>query len=266
MTWTAYQVTLRLITPLHCGLRKVGNVQQTRPYLSGRNLWGALTARLTRDLPGSSYAGVGNELDEVLGFSYFYPTTDPTAITLWPWDSAQFAGTFLGSYATTALQDGHKAEEGSLHEVEFIAPSTRIGQQVYLLGYIFEKNPRYNWQTTLNRLQLGGERGYGWGKVVLERGPIKTESCFGAYAFISDRERPGLQVIRENTRLLAHTRTTQALPPRGALEPLVGLETDPAEGHFGGRTSVVEVGWLPGGRASFGEKFTIEAKGVWQQV
>ena len=46
MTWTVYRVTWRLLAPMHIGWRKLGNMQQTRPYVTGRNLWGAFTARL----------------------------------------------------------------------------------------------------------------------------------------------------------------------------------------------------------------------------
>ena len=49
MTWTAYRVVFKLRSPMHIGCGKVGNVQRTRPYVIGRNFWGALTMRLTRD-------------------------------------------------------------------------------------------------------------------------------------------------------------------------------------------------------------------------
>ena len=45
MAWRAYKIVLRLRSPLHIGRGKVGNLQRTRPYVAGRNLWGALTAR-----------------------------------------------------------------------------------------------------------------------------------------------------------------------------------------------------------------------------
>jgi hypothetical protein len=44
-----YHLVLRLRSPLHIGWNKTGNVQRTRSYVTGRNLWGALTMRLTRD-------------------------------------------------------------------------------------------------------------------------------------------------------------------------------------------------------------------------
>jgi hypothetical protein len=49
MNWIGYRVVFRLRSPLHIGWRKAGNVQVTRPYLTGRSFWGALTERLVRD-------------------------------------------------------------------------------------------------------------------------------------------------------------------------------------------------------------------------
>ena len=49
MRWTTFSVIFRLRTPMHIGLCKVGNLQQTRSYIPGKTLWGALTEWLTRD-------------------------------------------------------------------------------------------------------------------------------------------------------------------------------------------------------------------------
>jgi hypothetical protein len=55
MAWQVYRLIFRLDTPLHVGQRGWGMIQRTRPYLMGKNLWAATTARLTRVLqkPGS---------------------------------------------------------------------------------------------------------------------------------------------------------------------------------------------------------------------
>src|SRR5712692_8407277 len=101
MTWVTYQVTFRLLSPMHIGWRKLGNLQQTRPYVTGRSLWGALTARITRELGSSDYEKIGKQADQQLAFTYFYPSTskDPDAIRLWPWGDNwdKFAWSFLGS-------------------------------------------------------------------------------------------------------------------------------------------------------------------------
>jgi hypothetical protein len=85
MTWTAYHVTLRLLAPMHIGWRKLGNLQQTRPYVTGRNLWGALTARLTRELGSNKYEFVGKQVDDCMRFTYFYPSVSKDNVEPWPW-------------------------------------------------------------------------------------------------------------------------------------------------------------------------------------
>src|SRR5690348_1055610 len=109
MSWEVYPVAFRLHSPVHIGWRKVGNLQQTRPYLIGRTLWGALTARLTREQGGTKYDDVGRAVDKLLTFTYFYPSTEPhpEKVTLWPWARQwdEFAWTFLNSYASTALDN-----------------------------------------------------------------------------------------------------------------------------------------------------------------
>ncbi len=159
MTWTAYRITWRLLAPMHMGWRKLGNLQQTRPYVTGRSLWGAFTAMLTRELGHNDYGRVGAQVDKDLAFTYFYPSVDTEAVTIWPWPqleneyfSEEFAWLFLGSYASTALENGRSAEERSLHETEFIAPYTRNGQPVYLIGYIFEREGcQLDWQNILDK-------------------------------------------------------------------------------------------------------------------
>jgi hypothetical protein len=269
MTWTAYQVTFRLLSPLHIGWRKLGNLQQTRPYITGRNLWGAFTARLTRELGGKDYEEVGKLVDQQLAFTYFYPSTQPDSVLLWPWPDQwdEFAWTFLGSYASTALENARNAEAGSLHETEYIAPYTCAGQQVYLIGYIFEKDScQLKWQSVVNRLQLGGERGYGWGRVQLQGDfcqPVNNGLCFG-YDLLSHDDRPRLKASGE-LRLLAHTRAdTDGTGNRGvAIEPLVGRETIGSTG-FGKKLSHAQICWVPGGKVTENETFQIQPKGIWE--
>jgi hypothetical protein len=286
MIWTAYQVSFRLLSPMHIGWRKSGNLQQTRPYLTGRNLWGALTAGLTREAGGSDYVGVGQQVDDQLAFTYFYPYALPEEDSIWSWpdqwdnfawpwsDQDTFAWTFLGSYASTALANGRNAEAGSLHETEFIAPRTREGKQVYLVGYIFEtvglqndqRNPLSKWQSVLERIQLGGERGYGWGRVYLQGRceQINNGKCFG-YELLPNDVRPQLKAS-DNTHLLAHTNaeTDRGSNREVTIEPLVGRET---KGYtsFGKYLSQAAICWVPGGKVTQGEVFQIQPKGIWEQ-
>lgn len=274
MTWTAYQVSFRLLAPLHIGWRKLGNLQQTRPYMTGRNLWGSLTARLTREQGSNDYKGIGGKVDKQLAFTYFYPSTerDANAVTLWPWADEwdKFAWTFLGSYASTALKNGRSAEAGSLHETEFIAPHTRDNEpkQVYLVGYIFKKDSCNldDRRDVLNKLQFGGERGYGWGRVQLEGHPVAcraVDTCFG-YKLSCENEYPMI-TVPQGGKLLAHTVASNDTPIVGTIEPFLGRETrkDNNKG-FGGSFSEPMPCWVPGSEVSKEQTFQIGEKGIWR--
>jgi hypothetical protein len=235
MVWTAYQVTFRLLSPMHIGWRRVGNLQQTRPYVTGRNLWGALTERLVCENGRSNYTETGKQVDEQLAFSYFYPSAACDTVTLWPWGDTwdEFAWAFLDSYASTALEQeqGRSAAEGSLHETEYIAPYTRAlsarsiaaGTPVYLVGYIFVSGGcQLGWRAALDRLQIGGERGYGWGRLSLKScQEVQNRSFFGLYELDCMGDRPLLTATGGSTGaddppLLAHVDTEGQAAPTGS--------------------------------------------------
>jgi len=278
MTWTAYKIVFRLLSPMHIGWIKQGNVQRTRPYVTGKALWGALTARLTRDFPnlGGDYNSVGQRVRDELAFSYFYPAVSEN-VDLWPWgDTAdEFAWRYLGSYASTALDySNNTAQEGSLHETEFIAPFTRQGQPVYLVGYLFERQDcTLPWREVLSRLQLGGERTYGWGRVHCQNGSTEVlagEPLFGLYAIQLDRKRPVLQATRE-APLLAHALAAEFQGRRpvpgvsGPIEPMLGRETTNPQ-RFGGDLPPARICWQPGGTLTAGAKIIIGEYGIWEGI
>ncbi len=268
MAWTMYRVTLRLLSPLHVGHFKQGNVQRTRPYVTGRALCGALTARLTRDNPnlGSNYQNVGEQVNQQLAFSYFFPSTEKDKVTLFPWDDPdQFTCLYLNTYASTALDyTRNTALEGSLHETEYIAPVTREGEPVYLVGFLFEKSGcSLNWRDALNRLQLGGERTYGWGRVRLAGKPEQPPSFWPGWQVNLDGTRPTLQASNGTSpRAYAHVQV-DGVTARGPLEPLVGRETKNANQH-GETLSSAVICWAPGSQIQHQSTLQIDSFGLWK--
>lgn len=268
MSWTAYQVVFRLLTPMHMGAAKLGNLQTTRLYIHGKALWGGLTERLTRDAPnlGGDYAAVGRRVNEELAFSYFFPSTSDQ-VELWPWDDPdQFAWRFLGSYASTALNyNQNSAQEGSLHETEYIAPTTRDGRSVNLVGYVFaKKDCALPWTTAAGRLQVGGERTYGWGRLELTAAQTTTTAFFDSIAMTLDGARPCLHPGKD-AAMLAHALATgdRAVAAHGSLAPLVGRETRSAGGH-GRYVSAAKICWEPGSKTDSAEPVIIGSHGIWE--
>ena len=291
MVWNAYLLVFSLLAPLHVGWRKVSNLQQTRSYLTGKNLWGSLTARLARDVSayGGDYIKAGEDVNKYLKFSYFYPIKNsPDSLKqmdfweneiIWPWEQSNnyntFSWHFLNSYAGTALSGNRSAEEGSLHETEFISPVTRENEQVFLVGYVFERvdcPEKLQWKGLLNKLQFGGERSYGWGRVKLyDEEPEKLTqngtqcNCF-AYTVCLDNEIGPIVNLNQNNSLLAHTLIDKTeYKCIGSVEPLVGRHTARAE-FFGGKTGSHNICWVPGSKVIAGEQFIIKDYGIWQCI
>ncbi len=266
MMWKMYKARLRLLSPIHVGWAKQGNLQRTRPYVTGKVIWGALTARLTRDHPSlGDYQQVGEKVKAQLAFSYFYPAVGKE-VNCWPWgvQADVFAWRYLNSYASTALNyDHNRAEEGSLHETEYIAPRTRDGEMVYLLGYIFEQEGcKLPWRKALDRLQLGGERGYGWGRVRSEGEPQVTDEFFPGWQVDLKAEQPHLKAANGKAVFYAHVQANN-VAGSGAIEPLLGRETS-QNGQHGEQISKAEICWTPGSQLSQQVHLKIGHFGIWE--
>ena len=236
MGWQKYTLCFRLLSPMHIGWRKVGNLMQTRGYVPGKVLWAALTARLTRDsgngANASCYIQTGEAVRKAFKFAYLYPALpeDPAKevksnddlVPCYPWIDRLFDYRFLDSYAGTTLNyDLQTAAEGELREVEFIRPVARalFGEEtprpVYLAGCLYLRDEvdesLSGWREALCRLQLGGERGYGWGRVSLE--------------YLANQGVPEepIQKVEKGKYALAHVKaggTKMAI--HGHVEPLTG--------------------------------------------
>jgi hypothetical protein len=238
MTWQCYTLAFRLLSPLHIGYRKVSNLQQTRGYVPGKVLWAALTSRLTRETiagpKGDDYKKMGEKVNDHFRFTYLYPALGLAAPSCYPWDD-DFAYRFLSSYASTALNyDQQAADQGSLHEVEFIRPYARPlngeeAPQVYLSGNLYVKEAANSddklkyWQEAFNHIQLGGERGYGWGRVQLYPDSLKL---------IEDGLDEPKVKYKADENILAHALAVDEKGRKvvtdvtGPVEPLVGWERD----------------------------------------
>ncbi len=277
MAWTHYRLCFRLLAPLHVGYRKTGNLMQTRPYVPGKNLWAALTETLVRRAgrghDAGAYQAVGEILKQNFRFGYLWPahgtrrsddTWQPPTVPHFPWDEADPAYwdyLYLDGTAHTALDTAARAAaEGTLHEVEFIAPYTRKGQPVYLVGDLWVREDAQGsivqalpaapeWKAAMQRLSIGGERGYGWGRM----------SLCSEIREVSD----GLSdvSIEVEERIPAHAIAVGdgSVPAlAGAIEPLVGWEI--RNGRYEVHHSAIA--YVPGSSVETRTKFKVTPYGV----
>lgn len=273
MSWQKYDLVFQLLTPLHIGWRKTSNLQQTRGYVTGKVFWAALTARLTREAgqgaSGKAYQTIGQQIQNNFRFTYLYPAVAkdkdkpvkrPNEVCCrYPWEAA-FDYLFLSSHASAALDyDSQSAADGLLHETEFVAPHTRTGHPVYLTGTLYTKThlppPLDKWQAVLNKLQFGGERGYGWGRVRLVN-KLEKEAV--------DGDPTGMPT--ENGRITAHLIAQKSTNITGPIEPLIGWERNNDKNRTANwqLSQQANICYAPGAVVVSKQTFTIAANGLWQ--
>jgi hypothetical protein len=268
MAWQHYHLCFRLLSPLHVGYRKVGNLMQTRPYVPGKNLWAALTARLTRDFDdgadGQRYLDIGETVKKSFRFGYLWPSLDGKS-PYFPWEHDDFDYLLLDSYAGTALDyDRAAALEGSLRETEFIAPVARDERPVFLSGDLWMQEDSLpadlaGWKQAMQHVQLGGERGYGWGRMTL----------------VTDLAQPGepaepIFLLQAGQPITAHvlavgTNRAKAVPHvEGPVEPLVGWERDNITSGRTWRLSDAVIAYAPGATARQELRVRVGPFGIWE--
>ena len=292
MAWTHYKLKFRLLSPMHIGYRKVGNLMQTRKYVPGKNVWAALTARLTRDYhdgsKGDEYKKIGKKLIGQFRFGYLWPSLDGIEPYFF-WDHEEdhedFDYLLLDSYASAALDySAYSTEEGSLHETEFVAPVARNGYPVFLLGDLWKKDDEIegkiddeSWQRSMENLQLGGERTYGWGRVAIcSEGWSGNSSRQGITALGHRWQEEGEEIVfivDKGKRITAHALAARTesqsnafggVPTKdvsGSIEPMVGREWSDSAGK---EVSYGGVYFLPGSKTTKEEaRFIIDCFGRW---
>lgn len=278
MTWQMFLVTYELHSPLHIGYHKIGNLQRTRYYVPARNVWGAVTEALTRrgfytrDASEGDYGKIGDWVKRHCAFGYWFvregdeslePHYGEDGLRYGNLTAREFERLYLDAHVTTALDAATtSAQDGSLHEVEFIAPHTREGARTQIGGWIFLDDAAravLRWDEWLSDLQIGGERRYGFGR--LRNGKLTPAHKDG---WQLDGARPRAQ-IEANTSLLAHT-LTQNVDARGHIEPLIGRETRTDSRRFGMTLTRAQICWAPGTIVQHRATFEVSELGTWKRV
>lgn len=272
MPWTHYRLCFQLLSPLHVGERKVGNLMETRPYVPGRTLRGALVARLTQDAYPSpqpqDYIRIRDQVKKYFRLGYLWPSLDGQS-PYFPWEHEEEWDYMLkGSHIGTPLDPARgSAEMGGLHEIEFIAPFTRDGRPVYFIGDLWVKDgadAQFDWRDAMKRLRLGGERTYGWGRVRLLADLNQGTQGKGTTVFGQRwREQDGEVILTVQGRLTAHAiadaKTRSRI--RGWIEPFLGRETQ-GEAGFGGHLPPPRICWRPGSEVNGAIEMKVDLDGI----
>ena len=246
MSWKLYRLIYSPEGPVHIGYHKLGFIQRTRYYIPARNIWGAITSNLTKAIHQApnrdDYSNMGNEVSENVLISYFYPTfnedgSNPiiprytcTGIRYGSFSEDQFERIFIRSFVQTAIEPlSMTAEDGSLHETEFIMPNVKYHREarpIYYVGYILIKD---EWRKkdecldVLDEISVGGERRYGFGRLkCIEKSIPEENKLFSCKLEYKDSD--PLLIIPKGEPIPAHLVADPELKIQGDLEPLVGWD------------------------------------------
>ena len=300
MSWIEYRLRLRLEGPLHAGMHKVGNLQRTRRYVPAQTITGAAIARLAGRFnitADSGYADLRSILARQIMFGTFFPAIGDGPALL-PWYRlhnvfcyfkhaeaaallaqdekestsgpevcvpAEFERQLIGSWTSTALRSGAKsAEDGSIHEVEYLAARASDGGRVHLVGSIFVREdqldapgsltldcesddvrirgsqsarPYLLFGELLDGMQIGGERRYGFGRVATAHAVRQADRA-------GDAGQPEMN-IHAGDPFPGHVEAATCPDVHGVIEPLIGLRTSTA-GRYGQEISEARICWAPG--------------------
>jgi len=208
--WNKVNIVFKVKTPIHIGYLPFRGslVSPTRYYIPGRNLWGAVTKRITefvlKNPDIEDYKEIGKQVMENFRFSYFYlyddkniyfPNYTDEGLKYGDVDGdknkiplSEFEYRFIGSRISTAIDPNSlTAKDESLHEIEFINNKFKDEKgevkNLKIVGCLWFKDGTKikNEEITkkdkgimigefnvLEELIIGGESKYGFGRVVLD--------------------------------------------------------------------------------------------------
>lgn len=287
MSWQVYRLIFQIKSPLHIGWRKVSNLMQTRYYIPGRMFWGALTQSLTHWMGETDYRKTGLLVQENLCFSYFFPAEDPD-LPLYPmhkpkgsyygnYSSIDFEKKFISITASTAIaNENNAAEEGSLHEIEYLKPSLNLGEPVFLVGHLFVQKKEEImtedndvkigdfslFHQIIASLRIGGERRSGFGCLELCIKNCQPVGDIFGYTFIEENQQC-IVTVQKDSPLLAHA-LINGLSLKGTIEPLVSREWS-NKGGPGRQLSLLGLCYIPGTLVNEKMSFILKEYGIWQK-
>jgi hypothetical protein len=262
----------------------------------GKIIWASLTYKLNGLLGINHYNKIGEFLKKAMRFGYLYlyvdnqlylPSYTKEGLKLGQNLQYEFEKKFISSQAFATI-DPHSftAEEGMLHEVEFIKPYTiNEGKPVFLKGLIwirniYEENLKIFIENNtlkikagekeidfrkqlINYLQLGGERKYGFGLIEInnfeEISDMVSEGFYGKWAV---KNEDIIIYLPKDMPIFAHVKYSDSLELKGDIELLVEREWDLEKGA-GRNIRSHGLCWVPGSLLKEDEKFKITEFGIW---
>lgn len=177
-----YKLVFKQIQPIHIGAGSYGVIGETRIFIPGWTMWGALTKayNLRKNFPLSEnqelfkdiscfYPAFKNNHD----FKILFPKFNRNGkFCLGEYSEDEFRAKFVDTFMSTAIEPlSNTALDESLHELNVILPGAKAGfiendkeKQLYWVGVVQIDDP----DKIPRKLFIGGDTKYGLGEMVLE--------------------------------------------------------------------------------------------------
>ncbi len=248
MSWERIDIVFKILSPLHVGFlpNRPGTViARTRYYVPGKNLWGAVTAHLTKKLYKSptpeDYFNTGEWVKRNFCFSYLYLSNgkkifmpeykEDEGLSFEGLSVQEFEQRFIHSRISTQISQKGAAEDDKLHEIEYMNNLYKDDKEnvkpLYLVGVVFykegaafnndhgveskDKTLKIRGINLFEELSLGGELNYGFGRVEQ------------AYDIDKKLDIDETVIVLENKKaIIGHLTYNPALSFRGDIEVVSG--------------------------------------------
>lgn len=187
----SYKLIFKQLQPIHIGIGRYGVISETRIFIPGWTMWGALTKKYNQLLKNVDLSKNQELFNEI---TCFYPAFKSNSFEplLPQWKNGEF---YLGSYSEAAFRArfvdtfvstavvplSRMAKDESLHEINIILPSIKkefseeINKELFWVGIVkisedvIKEVKKKLTENPPLELIIGGDSRYGFGKVILEK-------------------------------------------------------------------------------------------------
>lgn len=194
MAKTWYKLIFKQISPIHIGIFNYGILSETRIFIPGWTIWGALVNKYGHCKGKEEYFEEGKKIFESITCIYpklgkrdkiLFPKLENGEFYLGDYSENEFRAKFTDVYISTSIQPlSLTAMDESLHEIEVILPKSKLINEedkgnlywVGLLGINEDKKEKIKDFLVENLdITVGGDSRYGLGIIKLEKLDQATE-------------------------------------------------------------------------------------------
>lgn len=181
-----YKLIFKQISPIHIGIFNYGVLSETRIFIPGWTIWGALVNKYGQHKGKEEYFEEGKKIFESI--TCFYPKLEKENKVLFPeykngefylgdYSENEFRAKFTDVYVSTSIQPlSLTAKDESLHEIEVILPKSKFvnenKENLYWIGLLgIDEDKKEEIKEFLEKnsnISVGGDSRYGLGNMKLD--------------------------------------------------------------------------------------------------